>query len=63
MYMNKARNNCTKREICNNFNNPINMWEIINKFKKKIIKKSSKMKAKHLSDKFAQEFELNVKMC
>lgn len=66
--MNEARNNCTKREICSNFNNSKKMWEVINKLTGRVINavdevllKSFRIKAKQVSDKFAQEFEVNVK--
>lgn len=67
-YMNRARNNSAKREICSNFNNPKRMWEIINRLTGRIVKavdemllKSFRIKAKQLSEKFANDFELNVK--
>lgn len=63
-----ARNNLTKREICNNFKNPKKMWEIINRLTGRIIKaiddvlvKSFRLRPKQLSDKFAHDFDNNVK--
>jgi hypothetical protein len=66
-HMSKAKNNFTKKEICNNYRNPKKMWQIINNLTGRVIKavdemllKSFKIKARDLSDKFAHDFENNV---
>lgn len=66
--MNKSRNNSIKQNICNNFNNPKKMWEIINRLSGKITKavdeiliKSFGIKPNILRNKFAKDFDLNVK--
>ncbi|XP_048483281.1 uncharacterized protein LOC119692001 [Plutella xylostella] len=66
-FINKAKNNFTKKEIYDNFKNPKKMWEIVNRLTGRIIKavddillKSFRIKAKNLADKFSQDFEKNV---